>query len=88
MKIARRRWEPSETLGAGRLISGREIGGAKVKLCRSKFRRKVRLLPWLSGRGEPEEDGRQGWKGREFRLRKNSSACRVLVFNHLIQLSE
>ena len=46
--------------GMGELISGRETVGTKVKLCRSKFRRKVRLLPWLQGKVHV----RGGWEIR------------------------
>lgn len=57
--------------GLGQIISGRETGGAKVKLCRSNFRRKVRLLPWL----QRKVRARRGWKIRvkrkgKARLRK------------------
>lgn len=42
------------------LISGRETGRSKVKLCRSKFRRKVLLLPWL----QRKVHVRRGWEIR------------------------
>lgn len=44
--------------GMGELISGRETVETKVKLCRSKFRRKARLLPWLQQKVQVREDGR------------------------------